>query len=103
MNWARSYGVDEVTMKDRNTAIWATAASAILCGCPGIFLGMTGFVIALGQTDIDINFIFGILFVAFGIGFVLIPIGIGLYNFGPTRRKKRAQVEDIDEPLPPAI
>ncbi len=103
MNWARSDGVDEVTMKDRNTAIWVTAASAILCGCPGIFLGMTGFVIALGQTDIDINFIFGILFVAFGIGFVLIPIGIGLYTLGPIGNKKRAKIQDIDEPLPPAI
>jgi len=90
-------------MKDRNTAIWVTAASAILCGCPGIFFGMTGFVIALGATDIDINFIFGILIVAFGLGFVLIPIGIGLYTLGPARRKKSAQVEDIDEPLPPAI
>lgn len=90
-------------MKDKNTAIWVTAASAILCGCPGIFLGITGFVIALGATGIDLKFIFGILIVAFGLGLVLVPIGIGLYSLGPTGRKKRAKIQDIDEPLPPAI
>ena len=90
-------------MKDRTTAIWAIASSAILCACPGLSISMSGFVIALGATDFDLNLIIGILLVIWGFGFVLIPIGIGFYAFGPISRKKRAKVEDIVEPLPPAI
>jgi len=64
---------------------------------------MTGVIIAMGATDFDLNFVAGILLFCLGLGFFLFPIGIGFYTLGPVARKKRAGVEDLEEPLPPEI
>lgn len=90
-------------MKDRNTAIWVTAASAIICGCMGVFISIVGVIAALGAEGFDASFVMGGLIVCLGLAFFLIPIGVGLYTLGPVGRKKFRKPEDINEPLPPAI
>jgi Na+/melibiose symporter-like transporter len=90
-------------MKDRNAPILVTVASAIVCACPGLFIGITGFVAALGAQEFDLGFFTAILFVCPGFALVLIPIGVGFYTLSPPRKKKVEEGLAPDEPIPPAI
>lgn len=80
-----------------------TVASVIVCGCQGLFIGIIGFIVALGSEEFDLGFFTAIFFVCLGLAFVLIPIGVGFYTLRRTRKKSVEEDLVPDEPLPPAI
>ena len=100
-------------MENRTTAIIATIAAVLLCGCPGLFLCVFGAVTASGNmpynaTDFSGNSTSGTLATSWGFAmlcvaliFILIPILVGFL----TLRKKPvpATVFPPNEPLPPAM
>ena len=97
-------------MNNRNTGLIATIASAVLCGCPGLFLCIFGAVTATGNMPYTTEFNgvsdSGVMPVTYGYGMlcvslllILIPVVIGVV----TLRKKPAPVVPVNnEPLPPA-
>ena len=96
-------------MQNRNTGLIATIASAVLCGCPGLFLCIFGAVTAAGKmpynTDINGVTSSGRLPIAAGFAmlcvaliFILIPVVVGVV----TLRRKADPTPINNEPLPPA-
>ena len=74
---------------NRNTAIIATVATAVLCGCPGLFSCLFGAIFALGgmtgnatindvPTDPTTALLYGVGSICFGIIFIAIPIAVGV-------------------------
>jgi ABC-type uncharacterized transport system permease subunit len=94
-------------MNNRNTGIIATIASALLCGCPGLFLCIFGAVTAMGVTTTELNGVqgsnlpatWGYAMLCGALILILIPVVIGVV----TLRKKPAPVQThFNDPLPPA-
>jgi len=98
-------------MDKRTTGIVATIATALLCGCPGLFgLCFGAFFAVISQVpgaDIDVfgsndpaqALTTGLLMLCGGVIFVAIPVVVGVLML----RKKPAPAPVSDEPLPPAI
>ena len=98
-------------MDKRTTGIVATIATALLCGCPGLFsLCFGAFFAVISQipgADIDVfgsndpaqALTTGLLMFCGGVLFVAIPVVVGVLML----RKKPAAAPVSDEPLPPAI
>lgn len=97
-------------MNNRNTGLIATIASAVLCGCPGLFLCIFGAVTATGNMPYTTEFNgvsdSGVMPVTYGYGMlcvslllILIPVVIGVVTL---RRKPAPVVPVNNEPLPPA-
>lgn len=99
------YGED--IMNNKNTGMIATIATALLCGCPGLFLCIFGAVTATGKMpySTEVNGIsnsgtlpasagFGML--CFALILILIPVLVGFF----TLRKKPEVVQPRD--IPPA-
>jgi hypothetical protein len=95
-------------MNNRNTSLIATIATAVLCGCPGLFLCIFGAVTATGNmpysTELNGVSNSGILPSTYGFGMLclalillLIPVGVWFF----TRRKPTTGLSDHD-PFPPA-
>jgi hypothetical protein len=99
-------------MEKKTTGIIATIATALLCGCPGLFGLCYGALTALvsfipgadinmfGRTDPQAALYYGIGALCLGLIFVAIPIVVGVL----TLRKKpeaMATVTMPEEPLPP--
>ena len=74
---------------NRNTAIIATVATAVLCGCPGLFSCLFGVIFALGgltgnatingaPADPTTAVLYGLGSLCFGIIFVAIPVVVGV-------------------------
>jgi hypothetical protein len=93
-------------MQNKNTGIIATVATALLCGCPGLFLCIFGAVTATGNMPFttEVNGISnsgtlpattGFVMLCFSLLFILIPVGVGFFMF---RKKPEAAVEEV----PPA-
>ena len=94
----------------RNTAIILTVASALLCGCPGLILCVTGILVTAGTpftvtsngntTTQPYPVVYGIVALVLALILILIPIVIGIVTL---RKKKAPAVVDVtpDEPLPP--
>lgn len=93
---------------NKNTGIIATVATALTCGCCGLFMCIFGAVTATGNMpyNTDVNGVqssgmmppaAGIAMLCFSVILIIIPIAVGFF----TLRKKP---EDIvsNEPLPPA-
>ncbi len=97
-------------MKSRTTGILATIASAILCGCPGLFLCVFGALIAAGapvtttlgeQTSTQTYPpVYGFALLCTALLLIAIPIVVGFV----TLRKKPAAAENSQPavPTPPA-
>ncbi len=99
-------------MNNRNTGLIATIASAVLCGCPGLFLCIFGAATAAGVMPYNTEFngvtssgtlpaSYGALMLCASLLLILIPVVIGVV----TLRKKptAAPIPPINnEPLPPA-
>ena len=94
-------------MNNRNTGIIATIASALLCGCPGLFFCIFGAVTSMGLTTAELNGIqgsnlpasYGYAMLCGALVLILIPVVIGVV----TLRKKPEAVRPVsNEPLPPA-
>jgi hypothetical protein len=97
----------------KNVGLIATIVTALLCGCPGICLCFYGAAFSLfGGTyysDLPGSYYTGDLppsvgyaLLCVGLIMVLIPIGVGGYTFF-SQRKDKAEIVDVDEPVPPAI
>ncbi len=98
-------------MDKKTTALVATIATAVFCGCPGLLsLGVGGMMALVGLipgAEIDIfgssdpssAIAMGIGMLCGGIVLIAIPIVVGVLTL---RKPKPAVVENIDEPLPPA-
>ncbi|MEZ0396447.1 MAG: hypothetical protein ABWK53_08490 [Anaerolineales bacterium] len=98
--------------KSKTGALIATIATAVLCGCPGLFAICWGALSAIvsffpnadinigGSSDPNTAFFAGVGALCGGIIFVAIPIVIGLL----TLREKKPKAEEVvpAEPLPPA-
>jgi uncharacterized membrane protein len=98
-------------MDKKTTGIIATVATALLCGCPGLFSMCFGFIAAVasqipgsnidvfGSSDPQSALIMGIGSLCLGVIFVIIPIVVGFF----TLRKKTEETPYSNEPLPPAM
>ena len=98
-------------MDKKTTGIVATVATAVLCGCPGLFSMCFGVMFALvggipgadidmmGSSDPAVAIGTGIGMLCGGIIFVAIPIVVGVLTL---RKPKTPEVVNFDEPLPPA-
>jgi hypothetical protein len=92
---------------NKNTGIIATVATALTCGCCGLFMCIFGAVTATGNMPYNTNVngvqssgmmppAAGIAMLCFSVILIIIPIAVGFF----TLRKKP---EDIisNEPIPP--
>ena len=94
-------------MDKRTTGLIATIATALLCGCPGIFICLFGALTAAGQgtfNDQSLSPSVGFVLLCLSLIFIAIPIVVG---FVTLRKKPQVPapgvVEPVDnEPLPPA-
>ncbi len=94
-------------MNSRTTAIVATIASVVLCGCPGLFLCVFGALSAAGApVTTELNGVsntqtlpssYGFAMLCVALVLILIPVAVGFF----TLRKKPAP-PTTGEPLPPA-
>lgn len=87
---------------NKNTGMIITAATVVLCGCPGLFLCLFGALTAAGQgtfNDQSLSPTVGFALVCLALIFILIPIVVGVV----TLRKKPAAITPVNnDPLPPA-
>ncbi len=101
---------EEPKKKSKTGALIATIATAILCGCPGLFAICWGALSAIvsffpnadinigGSSDPNTAFFVGVGALCGGVVFVAIPIVVGIL----TLREKKPKAEAPAEPLPPA-
>ena len=93
----------------KTTAIWATVAAVLLCGCPGFALVILGVLAAMGTqmpeamagtegTPEDIM-LGAAMFACVGVLMILVPIVVGGISFGFARDAEPA----INEQSPPAV
>ena len=97
-------------MNNRNTGMIATIASALLCGCPGLFLCFFGatsvFASMVPGADINVGgssdpaaaTTMGVVSLCGSLILIAIPIVVGVV----TLRKKPQMPAGPSEPLPPA-
>ncbi|MEW6404905.1 MAG: hypothetical protein AB1649_24170 [Chloroflexota bacterium] len=97
-------------MENRQAGIIATVATALLCGCPGLFALCWGSIAALvsfmpgadinvgGSSDPQSALLAGLGSLCAGILFIAIPVVVGVVML----RKKPEAAPINNEPLPPA-
>ena len=96
-------------MDSRTKAMIATAATALLCGCPGLFLCIFGATTAAGSMPYttELNGVtnsgtlpptVGFVLLCLSIIFILIPLGVGFFMF----RKPAVPLAGNDQPPPAA-
>jgi tellurite resistance protein TehA-like permease len=102
---------------NRETAILLTAASAILCACPGLVMCSSSLIVMLASTEApnsDAAIVQGLSsgVLCIGVLLVLIPAAVGYFTLRPSRLEEPVILEDTgkakepvepDEPIPPAI
>lgn len=102
-------------MDKKNTGMIATIATALLCGCPGLFglcFGGISLIASFvpgaeidvfGSNDPAAATTMGFVFLCLSLIFIAIPIVVGVVTL---RKKPTAEVEVVapisDEPIPPA-
>ena len=99
-------------MDKKNVGIIATVATAILCGCPGLFGVCWGLIAAVvsqipgadinfgGSSDPKTALMSGIGAFCLGVLFVAIPVVVGIITL---RKKPEEIAPPSNEPIPPAI
>ncbi len=97
-------------MNNRRVGMIATAATALLCGFPGLIGLCVGVIFAAvsqipgaeidigGSSDPQSALLFGLAGICVGIVLILIPIAVGFF----TLRKRQGGSNLSEEPLPPA-
>lgn len=77
---------------NRNTALIATGATALLCGCPGLFTCFGGLITAvvsqmpdaqidmMGSSDPTVALAYGIGSICGGLILILIPVAVGFFT-----------------------
>jgi hypothetical protein len=100
-----------MTMNNKNTGLIATIATALLCGCPGLFGLCFGLVSILasvvpganidvfGSSDPAAATTMGVASFCLSVIFIAIPIAVGVVTL---RKKPEAAAPTFNEPLPPA-
>jgi hypothetical protein len=102
---------------NRDTAILLTAASAVLCACPGLVMCSSSLIVMLAATEApnsDAALLQGISggVLCVGVLLVLIPAAVGYFTLRPSRLEEPVILEDTgtakepaepEEPIPPAI
>ena len=95
---------------NRNTALIATIASIVLCGCPGLFACFFGVIMAgasqvpnanidvLGSNDPTAALIFGLGAICVSLILIAIPVVVGIFTF----RRASASMPPAP-PAPPAM
>lgn len=90
-------------MDKKTVGIIATIGTALLCGCPGIFLCLFGVISAfgggtfeLGEGSGNIPPSVGILILCLGLLLIVVPVAVGFFTL-----RKKPQALGSDEPLPP--
>jgi len=92
---------------NKNTGMIATIATALLCGCPGLFMCIFGAVTATGNMPYttELNGVSssgtmpagaGIAMLCFSLILILIPIAVGFFTL-----RKKPEAVSSNEPLPP--
>lgn len=84
---------------NKNTGIIATVATALLCGCPGLFICLFGAITAAGQgtfNDASLDPTVGYVMLCLSLIFILIPIAVGFFTL-----RKKPEAPASNEPLPP--
>ena len=91
-------------MNNKNTGMIATIATALICGCCGLFTCIMGIgtitgngSYTLGSSTESMPPAFGYVFLCLSIIMIIIPIAVGFFML---RKKPEAPVSN--EPLPPA-
>ncbi len=91
-------------MNSKNTGMIATIATAVLCGCPGLFLCVFGLASAFGAGTFTLGDEGGQIPPAYGVGilcvsliFIAIPIVVGFVTL-----RKKPEAPASNEPMPPA-
>jgi hypothetical protein len=104
---------------NKNTAIGITIATALLCGCPGLFLAIMGIMAAMGSqmpevmaqnpTNSPQEVLLGSgMFLCFGAVLILIPIVAGIISFRaaksnePVNSYPGSNYPGGNDPMPPA-
>jgi TRAP-type C4-dicarboxylate transport system permease small subunit len=102
-------------MDKKNTGIIATIIAVILCGCPGICLGIFAAITAAGVMPYTTTFndttntgvvpaSYGYVGLCVSVIFILIPVLIGIFTL---RKKPEGEIPTPpvtpSEPMPPAI
>ena len=102
-------------MDKKTVGIIATAATALLCGCPGLFGLCFGAVMALvgvipgaeidmwGSNDPGAAIATGLVMLCLGVIFVAMPVVVGIVTLRPQAKPVVVTSSNLDEPLPPAI
>jgi Na+-transporting methylmalonyl-CoA/oxaloacetate decarboxylase gamma subunit len=101
-------------MDKKTTGLIATIATAILCGCPGLFglcFGATS-VLASFMPDADIDVFgsndpaaattMGFVFLCLSIIFIAIPIVVGVVTLRKKPEEAASTAAPVSEPKPPA-
>jgi hypothetical protein len=91
-------------MNNRNTGIIATVATALICGCCGLFACIMGIgtvtgngTFTLGDTSQPMPPTYGYVFLCLSVLFILVPVVVGFIAL-----RKKPEALPSDEPLPPA-
>jgi preprotein translocase subunit SecF len=85
---------------NRNTSIIVTVATALLCGCPGIFICLFGALTAAGQgtfNGANLSPTVGFVLLCLSLIFIAIPIVVGVVTL-----RKKPEIPANNEPIPPA-
>ena len=90
-------------MMERRTAVFATLAATLLCGCPGMcILAYGGNIAATGRselfTDASTATWLGVIILCLGCLSVLVPIITGVVTF--RRSQPVPKLKNVDEPIP---
>jgi hypothetical protein len=117
------YKKGECTMDKKTTGLIATIATAVLCGCPGLFglcMGSTSLIASFvpgadidvfGSNDPAAATTMGFVFLCLSLIFIAIPIVVGVVTLRKPKEEAPTVVEIEpspelkpvdDEPLPPA-
>lgn len=99
---------------NRETALLVTAASAILCACPGLVMCSSSLISMLASIDApssEAGIIQGVSagMLCLGLASVLIPVAVGYFTLRPSRLEEAQILEDtgkpkeMDDTIPPAI
>lgn len=84
---------------NRNTSIIVTVATALLCGCPGIFICLFGALTAAGQgtfNNTSLDPAVGFVLLCLSLILIAIPIVVGVVTL-----RKKTQLPVDNEPIPP--
>jgi hypothetical protein len=98
---------------NKNAAIGITIATALLCGCPGLFLVVMGVMAAFGSQVPEVmaqnpnspqEVLLGSgMFLCFGAILILIPIVAGILSFRAAKSNAPSNnFPGSNEPMPPA-